>query len=593
MSRIKRYFGQMRIRSKMYVLLISISVFLMLLFSISYSSIISGLHASMDKLGHQKLSLLKNEVTAQLNLMDKAAISIAVDPDVKAYIASDSGIADKELLKSRFTRLTAMEFDVAETNISSFMIVRSPDDYISAYVTSSLTRQEQATIASYVCEYAQTHSRLSYIPVPSPLADKLNAFFYVLPLSSGAYRTEGYMVVLVNSYFLSTIISRYYEPEQILFVSDANNNVIWSSNNPLVPPEELLQVTGHGTLPLSDDRKGITLLYNHMDDVGCYLSLLTPTDHLYAQVRIYQLVYAVSMILILGVSLLLVSGLSRSISSRLTDMASVIHSIRAGEIDTRYQVRYPDEIGLIGGELNRMMDQIQQLHLNVAQQALRKREAELHALQSRINPHFLYNSLDCIRATALVNSDTKAADQIQILANMFRYTVGGDGNWDKPITFDAEMNHLYDYLAMLGYRFEDRFRVDISVDPRILPLMTLKLTLQPIVENAFTHGIQKMLTGGQIRITATLLDDCVLWCVEDNGQGIHPQLLQKLQKRLQENPLLEKSEPFMGLCNINDRIRLAYGNNYGISLKSQPGQGTSVTIRYPILHQKTGGDASC
>lgn len=484
----------------MYLLLISISVFLLLIFSLSYSSIISGLRISTEKLGHQKLDLLKNEVTAQLNLMEKAAMSIAVDQDVMAYIDSESSSAEKKNLKARFTRLAALEFDVAEANIASFMIVRSPEDYISAYVTSILPRQDQAILAAYVCEYAQSHTGLSYIPMPTDLADKLNAFLYVLPLSSGSYQPEGYMIVIVNRYFLSTIVSRYYDPEQTMFVSDKNNHVIWSSKNPVTPPQELMAVTGSGTIALKAEKKGTILLYTYIDDVGCNLSLMTSADHLYAQVRIYQYIYALSIILILGLSLLLVSALSRSISSRLTDMASVIHSIRAGQIDTRYVIRHPDEIGLIGGELNRMMDQIQELHLKAAQQELRKREAELHALQSRINPHFLYNSLDCIRATALVNSDTKAADQIQVLANMFRYTVGGDGNWDKAITFGAEMNHLHDYLAMLAYRFEDRFQVDIAVDPEVLPLMTLKLTLQPIVENAFTHGIQKMLTGGRIRI---------------------------------------------------------------------------------------------
>ena len=144
---------------------------------------------------------------------------------------------------------------------------------------------------------------------------------------------------------------------------------------------------------------------------------------------------------------------------------------------------------------------------------------------------------------------------------------------------------------MLCFRFEDRYFVDITISNRILPLYTLKLILQPVIENAFHHGVRHMATGGWVRICGDLdeAENCVRFTVEDNGAGIPSDQLQDLTALLNDSPLSVRSGPFMALVNISDRIHIAYGKAYGLSVESTQGEGTRVTIRIPILREQGGG----
>ena len=154
------------------------------------------------------------------------------------------------------------------------------------------------------------------------------------------------------------------------------------------------------------------------------------------------------------------------------------------------------------------------------------------------------------------------------------------------VTVEAEMNHVYDYLSMINFRFEDRYAVDVNIDQAVLPIQIPKLILQPIVENSFHHGMRSIATGGRINISGRIDKDreCVVLSVVDNGVGISPERLAQVQKLLNENPLSVSDTPYRALVNINDRIRIACGREYGVSLESTPGEGTRTEICLPITN---------
>ena len=138
---------------------------------------------------------------------------------------------------------------------------------------------------------------------------------------------------------------------------------------------------------------------------------------------------------------------------------------------------------------------------------------------------------------------------------------------------------------MINFRFEDRYHVQIQMDNVILPMRIPKLILQPVVENSFHHGIRNLATEGRVDICGYLDGDAMILSVEDNGVGIPQEQLENLQQLLQANPLSATDTPYRALVNINDRIRIAYGRDYGVSVESEPGKGTRTVLRLPVTKE--------
>jgi len=592
----------------MTALVLVVVVILLIVFFCVFRIMVSDLQEYMINNNQQLLSLIHIELNDQIQSMQHAATQIMGNNYVKRYV-SDPSSYNESSLRSIITRHGLVSFGIGTSeandllsvydlfslsNVSGFLIVA--DHETPHYISHGTVPDDQICkkLIEHIKAHTDTDQDTSTLSLPREMYETIDGLCYVVPIagSSGNSTVDmtphGYLIIFSGSYYLQKIMAKYYREDVAIVISDYKGKTIWSSS------DEYLDIEIDNTdLPgtQTEDRNGAEkmVICNSLSSVKWTVSLHAPLRAVTDQMQVYWYMFFLTAIAILVMYLLVISFFSRSVTSRLNEIISVITDIRSGNMESRFPVVYHDEISQIGGEFNSMIDQLQKYHINVATAQLRQKEAELHALQSQINPHFLYNSLDCIRSTALVNHDIAAARQTQTLANMFRYTVSGNISMES-VSIGAEIDHIYDYLSMLSFRFEDRYFVDMRISDEILPLQTLKLVMQPVVENAFTHGVRHMASGGSVLISGKLDDQktCVIFCVEDNGQGIAPQRLAYLQKMLQNHPSSQNDVPFMGLVNINDRIHLAYGNNYGVEVESFPGQGTKVTIRLPVIVQEGG-----
>lgn len=210
-----------------------------------------------------------------------------------------------------------------------------------------------------------------------------------------------------------------------------------------------------------------------------------------------------------------------------------------------------------------------------------KKQAELNALQSQINPHFLYNTLDSIRGQLMMEGMCESADILESLSNLFRYSI----SLATYNTLEQELDNVENYMRIMRYRFGSRFtlfkKIDYSCD-YILNCEIPKLTLQPIVENAIKHGLEKKESGGVIIIRAFISDAGLHISVEDNGVGINTTILDELNKKFSEgSPVQFANGSGIALVNVNERIRLLYGDQYGLYVNSIENVGTEVHILLP------------
>ena len=215
--------------------------------------------------------------------------------------------------------------------------------------------------------------------------------------------------------------------------------------------------------------------------------------------------------------------------------------------------------------------------------SIRKKQAELTALQSQINPHFLYNTLDAIRGQALMFDAEEIADMTEALSSFFRYSISNKGN---TVSIQDELENICNYIKIQHFRFGDRINLDFSeLPPELMDCKLPKMTLQPIVENAVYHGLESCSKKGVIKISAERLGNRVEIKVSDNGKGIDYYSLCNINERLNSGIDYEEAaegenyrSTGVALNNVNQRIKLYFGNDCGIRVYSTPEVGTDVVI---------------
>ena len=217
--------------------------------------------------------------------------------------------------------------------------------------------------------------------------------------------------------------------------------------------------------------------------------------------------------------------------------------------------------------------------------ALQRRQVELSFLQHQINPHFLYNTLDSIRSRALMDRQREIAKMTEILAHFFRYCISRD---DSMVRVGEELDHIRDYFYIQKFRFEDRFDMEIDVEQdELLELFLPRMTIQPLVENAMIHGLEKVEHKGLIRVSLMTAGDRLCITVSDNGFGMPREELlrlnEQLQRPLEAETAAGQARGGIAIRNVNMRLKLMFGEDSGIRFRSLIGEGTDAVVTMPVV----------
>ncbi|GJM78855.1 hypothetical protein HMSSN139_13510 [Paenibacillus sp. HMSSN-139] len=283
-------------------------------------------------------------------------------------------------------------------------------------------------------------------------------------------------------------------------------------------------------------------------------------------------------ILTLGASLLLLSLvfaylISMRITSPVSKLLLAIKRVGGGDFNAKIKVEGKDELGHVLMKFNSMNEKVKQLIDENYVAKLRERETEILALNIQLNPHFLYNTLNIINWMAVYGEKEQVSRMLVSLSRMLHYTTD---NRKDSMPLHEDIGWLQDYIVIMSNRFEHRFRVDFDIEPELMEARVPKLFLQPLVENAIIHGFRDMESGGLITIYGRKLRDDIEFCVEDNGCGIEPERLKEV---------LAENSSHIGIHNVDKRIKLLYGDRYGIGIESVPELGTRVKLVIP--HRKS------
>ncbi|MHA6533373.1 sensor histidine kinase [Paenibacillus sp. BAC0078] len=269
--------------------------------------------------------------------------------------------------------------------------------------------------------------------------------------------------------------------------------------------------------------------------------------------------------------------LSWLIASPIRKLERTVKQVGDGDLNTPIHVSGAYEVEQLSRRFNLMLQRIRQLMDQIIYEQESKRKGELEVLQSQINPHFLYNTLNSVIRLAERGKTDEVVTMIQSLSKFFRISLSKGNN---IITMQEELDHVRHYLVIQSFRFKNKFRYEIKAQDEVLQYQTIKLILQPIAENALYHGIEMLPDEGLISINAELQEGLIVIRISDNGLGMTRETLNTI---LSGGGKSVGNGSGVGVRNVNERIGLYYGREYGLSFESELEEGTTVTIIFPAI----------
>lgn len=365
----------------------------------------------------------------------------------------------------------------------------------------------------------------------------------------------------------------------VLSVLDPFGNVVFTSGSMVEDPEHTSDKVNPYAVIAPNDKKNYLVIEEDLPQKNWKIVAQVPLNIIEQEAKRVRTVLIV--ICIICIVLFTYTGyvISRSFSKRIQKLVGVLNAFREGELHKRIAYRGKGEFPQIANALNAMGEDIEALINKVYLTQLQKKEAELEMLQSQINPHFLYNTLSSINQLAKFGETEKLQNMVVQLAQFYRLTLNS-GRILIPIALEIEQANAY--LDIQKVKYGQRMEVNFDVDTSIWPYETIKLILQPFIENVLKHAW----SGDRIhiRIVVKKEGDTILYRIIDDGLGMK-------QGRIEEifDPR-DNNHTGCGIRNIDQRVKLHYGSEYGVSIFSKVGIGTSVQIRIPARARNANPD---
>lgn len=486
--------------------------------------------------------------------------------------------------------------------ISFISITRLDSQQISSYYyynrnVKSLLDKEQASLFDKALKMdGFPFWNVSYTTISTTVTPvKSISYIQLLKrITMNAQHPIGYIKIDIDPGVLDKIFpalqksdaSRYY-------IADRSGHIIFTQNKEDIGKSIASSplFTAYKQAPKSNDY--VNFRYKNRDKtyIGFYETLnagdwimigSVPLDQVLKKVSSFRHTLIFIALISFLTAMLLASLIAAGVTRPLKELNKKMKQVEMGDFGATIEVRGQDELSTIQHNFNKMTAEISSLISKVYETELLKKEAEIKALQTQINPHFLYNTLSTIDSISSIDGDERVSFICIALGSMLRYNLNGG----SLATVQEEITHLNQYLSIYQIRFANQFAYEIEVEPGIEDIIIPKFLIQPLVENAIIHGLEQKVGKKMVRVTLGSVDEFSLkFMIEDNGVGMDPAMIELFHRKL-SNPndiVSRQSSPrtMIGLANVFKRIQLYYESDPRVEIYSQPGAGTKIYFELP------------
>jgi len=585
-NNIKAYFMNKSMGDKLilyfFIVILAVTITITTLGNLLYKN---SINHSQNENTNQIIKQINNNMESYVNNTENIINYMSSDPRILKFF-SDNKLENNNIENDAYKPI--YNFIKFNPEIAGIMIVNTNGGYISD-VMNKVSRDS----LTYEDWYLKSYNEPEKIHLfTKPIGRNIdNVFRYsadeVFSMSKAVvdYNTKEIQGVILIDIKLNAIKSIIENSKPgtagFIYIIDGNKNIVYTPVNNIVYRINNDWIENINNKIIIKNIKGenyqltkVSSKYTGWETIGVF-----PESE---GLRVIQYIRYYS--LIIGfIALIIAEGLvvffTRSIVKPIQKLKRLMKEAQRGDLTVSFNTKYNDEIGELGNSFNTMVKEINNLINLVQIEEKNKRMAEMNVLQAQIKPHFIYNTLDTIRWMAEEHNEKDIVKIIEAFTNLLRISLS---KGKEIISVKEELNHMQSYLTIQKIRYEDKLDYEIQFDENILNYKLIKLILQPLVENAIYHGIKEKRGNGKVVITGEIKEDLLCFTIKDNGKGIEDGLLKKINKMLVNSNEKENKMGY-GIFNVNERIRLTYGEKYGLIYKSIYGEGTIVQVRHPII----------
>jgi two-component system sensor histidine kinase YesM len=562
---------------------------------------------TMQLIGHVNKSL-----ESYVGQVQNITYLISFHPEVKNFLYEDSSTKVEENQIYEIQKFL-QGFTTLHTEVAGILVLNSNNKYISNEMYSRTPRRlteetwykdavDNKGIFKLIGHTSGRNITTHYNYKDDEVVSVVRAI-----LDPDTQQTKGVILIDLKLRVIAEILKDVRLGKSgFLMVIDEQGNSIYTPASPLIEgiKKEWFAENISGNFSEQFDGHKLQFIYRKSPFTNWTTVGVFSTEEAVSEVQEirFYLISFIFLVTFLGVTASFY--LAYSLSRPILRLMKFMQTAESGDLTIHHMGNRRDEVGMLGRSFNAMLTQINKLISLVEVKERQKKDAELRTLHANIKPHFLYNTLDTIHWLSLKNGANDVSELVDSLAKLFRI---GLSNGHEIIPLLDEVEHMISYLKIQKTRYQDKLDYDIQVDPDVEHLFLLKLILQPIVENAIYHGIKERRGPGHIHVDIKLKSEHVVITITDDGLGMDDETLRKLTERLNNtlneiqqqstnddrNPIALNANQTIGgygIMNVHTRIVLSFGESYGLTIQSQKGKGTVVTIIHPILTTDHGGE---
>lgn len=592
-------FKNYRLRTKLIVTYVLLTVIpISLLGYIAYSQYTKSIEEQVGEYIPKLLDQANENISNQIRELKAFPDLLYNSDEVVGILREDAHQSRSSLLQDEF---------IVNNYLSRTFINGGSQDILGVFVLSK-NRIFQSTKIPYsnfgLADYSQSYGQdiqlksgdMFLLPHQTSLRFEGNPSFVLImkQLTDLENRTDlGTVLIAVNVTFLEEVIHEISEEEKAdMWMMNKEGRIIYHTNPELIRAidREAGQYPKiNGSFRTTQESENRLISLNYMQETEWTLAHSITAKNLTAQTDLVRNATIAVFLVFVVISTVISILLAWNVSSPLNRLTKLMKRVEKGNFDVDLAIGTTDEVGMLANNFNSMVLEIKDLIRENYQIELKQKEAELYALQSQINPHFMYNTLETIAMSVEDDEKDTVVKMVTLLGRMLRFSIG---NKEAVVPIADELLHVKDYLTIQKIRFEEKFDFSIHEEMAGGTYYTPKFILQPIVENAVKYGL---VYGREtaIDVAVCLTDDGsgakeILFTVKDNGPGINQETLEQIQQMLESDPMAKRDSRF-GLMNVHARIAMNFGGKFGLRIISEAGQGTKVEIRIPVITKHAEG----
>lgn len=537
---------------------------------------------------YQLMGQVSSNMDSYINYMDNISRMVLSNYDIKEYLLKQVylGAIGKEDLKQKISFQLNTVLNTRK-DISSILIFGTNGEIIPYNRNIKLNPHVDPTEQSW---YKKAIEAKGKVVISSSHIQNmiLNDYTSVISLSrelSSDVGGEklGVLLVDLNYSVINDICNKIKLGNRgYVFIVDAQGNIVYHPEQQMINSNQKIELisqvmrTPGSSFVTSEGKDSRMYTIKTSQSTGWKIVGVTYVDELVSNKQELQTYTLFGGIGFLIIAVLLSFILSLRISRPIKHLESSMKEVEKGNFDIQVDIQSSNEIGHLSNRFNRMTIEIKELMLqNVKEQEL-KRKSELQVLQAQINPHFLYNTLDSIIWMAETGKSKEVILMTASLAKLFRLSIS---KGQEFISIFNEIEHIKNYLTIQKMRYKSKLDFEINVDKSILSYKVIKIILQPLVENAIYHGIRNNSGVGIVQLNGIRKGNRILLQIIDNGIGMSPEEIHNMYQK--ERTSVRGSG--IGVQNVDQRIKLHFGDPYGLRFESELGKGTTVNIWLPVI----------